>query len=94
MKVFSGRQGAISFVLLSTLAGLVCSVFTAAICDVHFSYSLGIPFGAITTFCLAVAGVTRSSWRLLCFFVLVTCTLYISDLFAGMVQLLVGGSDK
>jgi hypothetical protein len=74
-------------VLLMPFAGLISGVLTAALCGDHFSNSLGIPFGAIMAFCLAASGITRSVWRLVCFFALTACTFYISVFSAAEAEL-------
>jgi hypothetical protein len=87
------------FVLLISLAGLVSGVISAAVCDDDFSSGLGIPFGVIVAFCLAMTGVTRSILRLASLVALVSCTFVFSVFLAVILQImagkrLVGSVDK
>jgi predicted lysophospholipase L1 biosynthesis ABC-type transport system permease subunit len=74
-------------VLLMPFAGLISGVLTAALCGDRFSYSLGMPFGAVMGFCFAATGVTRSAWKLTCFFVLTSCSFYIAVFSAAEAEL-------
>lgn len=90
MKVFRERQRGFGFVLLMAFAGLSSGVITAAACDDNFSYGLGISFGVVVAFCLAVAGVTRSVVRLASLVALVSCTFVFSVLLTEMLQIMAG----
>jgi hypothetical protein len=90
MNVFRERWRGFGFVLLMAFAGLASGVITAAVCDDHFSYRLGIYFGVIVAFCLAVAGVTRSVLRLASLVALVSCTFVFSLLLTEMLQIMAG----
>ena len=84
------RWRAAGFVLLISLAGLVSGVISAAVCDDHFSSGLGIPFGVIVAFCLAVTRVTRSILRLASLLALVSCTFLFSVFLAVILQIMAG----
>ncbi|MGH9517601.1 MAG: hypothetical protein ACRD3P_18190 [Terriglobales bacterium] len=84
------RIRALLFVLLMSLAGLVSGVLTAALCDVHFSDGLGIPFGVTVALCLGVTGVTRSILRLAILPVLFGCTFVFSVFLTEILELMAG----
>jgi len=90
MNVFRERRRGFVFVLLMAFAGLASGVITAAVCDDHFSYGLGIYFGVIVAFCLALAGVTRSVFRLASLVALVSCAFVFSVLLTEMLQIMAG----
>src|SRR5229473_685950 len=83
----SERTRDFGFVMLMALAGLASGVLTAALSDGHLSLDLGISFGAIVAFCLAIAGITRSAWRLVCLVLLTACAFYISVFFAEFLEM-------
>jgi len=88
------RKRGSRFVVLLSIAGLASGVFTAALCEGNFSSGLGVPFAAIITFCLAIARVARSSWRLLCFFALVACIFGISVCSAELADFSFAGRER
>lgn len=103
MKAYGHRRRGIRFVLLTTFAGLASGVLTVALCNgPHYQnlsktdglLNLGLPFGAAMTLCFALAGVMRSSWRLLCFFALAPCVLVISLSSAEIVDFLFAGRER
>lgn len=87
----SERTWDFGFVVLMSLGGLASGLLTAALSGGHFSYDLGIPFGAITAFLLAITGVTRSASRLLCL-VLLTAGTFIVSVFLAMGLVVAAGS--
>lgn len=84
------RWRAAGFVLLMAFAGLASGVISAAICDDHFSYGLGIPFGVIIAFCLATTGVTRNIFRLAFLLTLISCAFVFSVLLTEMLEIMAG----
>jgi hypothetical protein len=83
----TGERRSFVFTVLMSFAGLISGLLTAAVCGDRFSYSLGMPFGAVMGFCFAVTGVTRSAWKLTCFFVLTACSFYIAVFSAAEAEL-------
>jgi hypothetical protein len=90
VQVTGERQWGIGFVLLMSFAGLVSGVITAALCDDNFSYGLGVPFGVIIVFCLAMTGVTRSILRLASLLALLSCAFVFSVLLTEMLEIMAG----
>lgn len=89
-QVTCQRWRGVGFVSLMSFAGLVSGVVTAALCDDRFSYAVGIPFGIVISFCLAVTGVTRSILRLACLLTLVSCAFVFSVFLTEMLELEAG----
>jgi hypothetical protein len=83
----SERTRGFGFVMLMVFAGLASGVLTAALSDGHLGLDLGISFGVIMAFCLAITGLTRSAWRLVCLVLLTACAFYISVFFATFLEM-------
>jgi hypothetical protein len=95
-EIASDPMRGIRFVALLSLAGLTSGVLTVALPGVQGmgfgELDASINFGAIIAFCFARTGVTRSSWRLLCFFALAPCALIISIFSAEIIEMGEGGT--
>lgn len=75
------------FVVLMSVVGLASGVLTAALSDGHFSYGLGVPFGAIMAFSLAITGIVPGLWRAAFLFALIACTFVVSVMSAAEAEL-------
>src|SRR6266446_6152461 len=83
----SERTRDFGFVLLMTLAGLASGVLTAALSDGHLSTDLGIPFGAIVAFSLAMTGILPRLWKAVCLFALIAAAFVVSVILAENAEL-------
>ncbi len=86
-QMTSERVPDFRFVVLMSLAGLASGVLTAALSNGHFSYDLGIPFGVIVAFSLAITGIIRSLWKAICLCALIASTFFVSVVLAEEAEL-------
>lgn len=82
--MISERTCDFGFVVLMSIGGLASGLLTAALSGGRFDnpYGLGIPFGVIVAFCLAVTGIARGISTLGCLIALTICSFPISVFFA------------